>query len=190
MGRHHAGDRLASPTTCTPEHVMIRPIRLARAPLACALAVLAACGGRDETAARAGDTLSLRVDSAGGSSTAVGGSLADASTVAQIDSVATAANNGLTSLSPAVAVPLIRSLEEKLDASEDAALDDIADELEKLREELDGSKIEPPEIANILERLGPKVQQVAARGGAAQGSLETIARALTAAVPTLRGGNR
>lgn len=165
---------------------MIRPIVLARAPLACALAVLAACGGRDETAARTGDTLSLRADSAAGRTGA--GSLADASTVAQIDSVATAANAGLTSLSPAVAVPLIRSLEEKLDASEDPALDDIADELEKLREELDGSKIEPPEIANILERLGPKVQQVAARGGAAQGSLETIARALTAAVPTLRGG--
>lgn len=168
---------------------MIHPIRLARAPLACALALLAACGGRDETAARTGDTLTLRVDSAGGSTAA--GSLADASTTAQLDSIATAANGGgLTSLAPAVAVPLIRSLEEKLDATEDAALDDIADELEKLREELDGSKIEPPEIANILERLGPKVQQVAARGGAAQGSLESIARALTAAVPTLRGGTR
>lgn len=171
---------------------MSHVIRLARTPLACALVLLAACGPRDETAARTGDTLSLRTDSAGGANaaTATGGTLADANTAAQIDSLAAAASNGITSLSPAVAVPLIRSLEEKLDASEDAALDDIADELEKLREELDGSKIEPPEIANILERLGPKVQQVAARGGAAQGSLETIARALTAAVPTLRGGNR
>ncbi|MGZ8413085.1 MAG: hypothetical protein ACXW05_10150, partial [Gemmatirosa sp.] len=45
------------------------------------------------------------------------GSLSDASTVAQLDSVATAARSGLTSLAPAIAVPLIQSLEDKLDAS-------------------------------------------------------------------------
>ncbi len=166
--------------------------RPSRALGACVLVLAAAACGPSDTNRNGtidGDA-AARIDSAGamsGTGTAAGGTLADANTAAQIDSVAQAARTGLVSLSPAVAVPLIRSLEEKLDASEDEALDDIADELEKLREELDGDKIEPPEIANILERLGPQVERVAARGGAAEGSLREIARALTAAVPTLRG---
>lgn len=165
--------------------------RLTSLPLAVSFALASACGGSDDAAT---DSLAGRTDSMGattgttGTAAATGaGSLADPGTVAQIDSIATAASGGLTAIPVAVAVPLIRSLEQKLDASEDEALDDIADELEKLREELDGD-INGGEVANILERLGPKVAAVAPRAGAAGAQLTAIANALTAAVPTLRGG--
>lgn len=168
--------------------------RLAYLPLAATFALVSACGGGDNAAA---DSLA-RADSMAATTPAMTdsmpggavGSLADPSTTAQIDSIATAASGGLTSIAPAIAVPLIRSLEQKLDATEDPALDDIADELEKLREELEGGDINGGDIASILERLGPKVQAVAPRAGAAQSQLTAIANALTSAVPTLRGGAR
>ena len=158
--------------------------RLVFLPLAASIALVSACGGGDNATA---DSLAAGMDSMA-AAPAMAGSLGDPSTAAQIDSIATAASGGLTSIPAAVAVPLIRSLEQKLDATEDPALDDIADELEKLREELDGGDINGGDIANILERLGPKVQAVAPRAGAAQAQLTAIANALTSAVPTLRGG--
>lgn len=165
--------------------------RLVHVSLACSFALVTACGDRDTAATT--DTLAARADSMGtmspgmsGTTTGTAaGTLADPSTAAQIDSVATAASGGLTAIPASLAVSLIRSLEQKLDATEDPALDDIADELEKLREELDGD-INGGDVASILERLGPKVQAVAPRAGAAQGQLTAIANALTAAVPTLR----
>ena len=116
--------------------------------------------------------------------------LADPATGAQLDSVATAARGGLLSVSPAVAVPLIRTFEQKLDNSDDAQLDEIADELEKLREELDGTKLEPQEIASVLERLGPKVRAVAPKAGGAQGTVSAIGDAIVTAAQQLRGSNR
>jgi hypothetical protein len=175
---------------------------------ALALATLACGGNRDAsaTADSAGTAMAAGADTAAGRMSAgvngdtgmmapgtAGGtnnSLADASTSAQLDSVATAARSGLTSLSPAVAVPLIRSLEDKLDNSNDPALTDIAKDLEKLREELDGGQVDGGDVASILERLGPKVTNAAGKAGAASGTVRTIGEQLTRAAKQLRGGGR
>jgi hypothetical protein len=138
-------------------------------------AVLAACGGNRDAGSTAdsavttigagADTAAGRVGAgmtgdsgmmAPGTASGSNATLADANTSAQLDSVVTAARGGLTSLSPAVAVPLIRSLEDKLDNSNDPALTDIAKDLEKLREELDGGQVNGGDVASILERLGPR----------------------------------
>ncbi|MGZ8378217.1 MAG: hypothetical protein ACXW61_16885 [Gemmatirosa sp.] len=172
-----------------------------RGTLACATVLLvAACGGGSDTAATDSatgmTTGAMASDSAGmmapGTATAgTPGSLSDASTVAQLDSVATAARSGLTSLAPAIAVPLIQSLEDKLDASNNPALTDIAKDLEKLREELnDAGGVNGGDVASILERLGPKVTSVASQGGAASGTLTAIGNELTRAATQLRGGSR
>lgn len=161
-----------------------------------AVALLAACGGSDDAregtdtavmgGAVTGDTAAGAGTMAPGVGTATGATLADASTSAQLDSVNTAAKGGLTKLAPAVAIPLIQSLEDKLDNSNDPALTDIAKDLEKLREELDDDTIDGKEVGNILERLGPKVTAVADKGGAASGTLRSIGTELTSAARTLK----
>jgi hypothetical protein len=170
--------------------------------LACGVVALTACGGSaDQTAAANSESASVASsasgtgDSAGmmapGTAAATNASLSDPSTGAQLDSVATAARGGLTSLAPAAAVPLIRSLEDKLDNSNDPALTDIAKDLEKLREELEGGgQVNGGDVAEILGRLGPKVTTVASKGGAAQGTLQAIGSELTKAATQLRGGQR
>ena len=121
-----------------------------------------------------------------GTAAGTNASLADANTSAQLDSVVTAGRSGLTSLAPAVAVPLIRSLEDKLDNSNDPALTDIAKDLEKLREELAEGTVDGGDVSEILERLGPKVTKVAANGGAAAGTLRTLGGQLTTAARALK----
>jgi hypothetical protein len=169
-----------------------------RASMACAAALLvAACGGGNDTAATtdtgmAAGTGTIAGDSAGvmapGTAAGTTASLSDPSTSAQLDSVATAARSGLTSLAPAVAVPLIQSIEDKLDNSNDPALTDIAKDLEKLREELnDAGGVNGGDVANILERLGPKVTNAASKGGAASGTLTAIGSELSKAATALRG---
>ena len=168
---------------------------------ALALAALAACGGGEtastttttDTGMGAGATTSAAGATTGdsgmmapGTAAGTGASLADASTTAQLDSVATAARTGLTSLAPSVAVPLIQSLEDKLDNSNDPALTDIAKDLEKLREELGAGTVDGGDVSEILERLGPKVTNVAANAGAASGTLRTIGEQLSAAAKTLK----
>ena len=164
-----------------------------RAALAGAAALMvAACGGAKDTpvdsatvaGSVAGDT-GVMAPGTGAGTTA---SLADANTGAQLDSVATAARSGLTSLAPAVAVPLIQSLEDKLDNSNDPALTDIAKDLEKLREELQDDTPDGPDIASILERLGPKVTAVASKAGPASGTVSAIGAELTKAATQLKGG--
>ena len=63
------------------------------------------------------------------------------------------------------AVPLIQRLEDKLDASNDPALTDIAKDFEKLREELADDTPDTPDIVSILERVGPKLTNAAANAG-------------------------
>lgn len=150
-----------------------------------------ACGGEKregtDTAAAASAPVPATSDSAPGAMAPGTGtatstaSLADASTAPQLDSVATAAKGGLTSLAPAVAVPLIQSLEDKLDNSNDPALTDIAKDLEKLREELQDDTVDGRDVGEILRRLGPKVTTVASKGGAASGTLTAIGSELTKA---------
>lgn len=173
-------------------------IRLHAASLlpALAFATLAACGGgADGTDTATADTAGLApapmasdtgmmAPGTGAGSSAM---LSDANTGAQIDSVVTAGRSGLTSLAPAVAVPLIRSLEDKLDNSNDPALTDIAKDLEKLREELEDDTPDGPDIASILERLGPKVTNAAGNAGAMAGTLRELGQQLTQAATQLRG---
>ena len=174
------------------------------APAAVA-AVLAACGGErgtttDTTASlnpvpsatpAAAESASAVGGGTGGvlgpNAAGAGGSLADPSTTAQLDSVQNAARSGLTSLPVATAVPLIRSLEQKLRASTDADLRDIGDELGELAEELGKSPVDGREIGETLSELGPKVTRVASKGGAAQSTLTAIGSELTRAGTQLRG---
>ena len=160
-----------------------------------AVLLVAACGGdrkgADSAAAVASDTTAASVtpapaDSgagmmAPGTGAGTTASLADASTVPQLDSVNTAAKAGLTSLAPAVAIPLIRSLEDKLDNSNDPALTDIAKDLEKLREELADDTVDAHDVGEIFRRLGPKVTAAASKGGAAQATLTSIGSEITKA---------
>jgi len=157
--------------------------------LAVGAATIAACGGADDNAA---DRTAERADTtaapaattdtgllAPGSAAGATASLADASTAAQIDSTLTAAERGLTSLAPSAAVTLIRSLEEKLDNSNDPELTDIAKDLEKLREELGDDTVDGEDVGEILKRLGPKVTKAAPKAGAASDQLTRLGRALT-----------
>ena len=179
---------------------------LLRSACAAAAFALVACGGGDRnaadsaavasgaTGAAAGTVTPAPGDSAGvmapGTAAGTTASLSDPSTTAELDSVATAAKSGLTKLSPAVAVPLIRSLEDKLDNSNDPELTDIAKDLEKLREELDDAsgKVNGGDVAEILERLGPKVTNVAPKAGAASSTVQAIGAELTKAAKSLRAG--
>jgi hypothetical protein len=101
-----------------------------------------------------------------GTATATNASLADPSTVTDLDQTVSAAEGGLTKLAPAAAITVIRRFEDKLDNSNDPALTDIAKDLEKLREELDDDTIDGKETGDILKRLGEKVTKVAAKPGA------------------------
>jgi hypothetical protein len=169
------------------------------------VALAAACGG--EKTATTDTTASLNplpspTGAAAESASAVGGgtggvtseagagSLGDPNTVAQLDSVNTAAKAGLTNLPVAVAVPLIRSFEGKLKGSNDAALRDIGDELDDVREALEKNPVDRGELAEALGELGPKVTKAAAKGGAAQATLRSIGAELTKAATALRAGGR
>jgi hypothetical protein len=139
----------------------------------------AACGGTDDTTTA--DTTAATADTgalAPGSAAGTRASLADASTAAQIDSAVTAAQRGLTSLAPSAAITLIRSLEEKLDNSNDPELTDIATDLEKLREELDDDTIDGEDVGEILKRLGPKVTKAAPKAGDASSQLTRLGQSL------------
>ena len=185
-----------------------RPSVLATA-LLCAVTAVACGGNRDasSTADTAANAIATGTDTAAGRvgaatsgdtgamapGTAAGTnmSLSDPSTGPQLDSVVTAARSGLTSLAPAVAVPLIRSLEDKLDNSNDPALTDIAKDLEKLREELDDAGgVNAGDVASILERLGPKVTTAASKAGPAAETVRTLGQQLTSAATQLRGAPR
>ena len=173
-----------------------------------ALALTAACGGNTQNAAS--DSATTGATAMSGSTTATtgtasgtmagdsmamsggmagtAGSLGDASTTAQLDSVATAARGGLTNLAPATAASLIQSLEGKLRGANDPALTEIATDLEQLRTTLTGGTVTGATVAPILERLGSKTSNVASRGGAAQSTLQTIGAELSKAATQLRGG--
>jgi|GEM_PF-5239778 hypothetical protein len=157
--------------------------------------LLAACGGEksegtDTSAAMnpAASTTAGGDTAAGGAAGAGAGSLSDPSTVAQLDSVNTAAKSGLTKLPVAVAVPLVQSFENKLKASSDADLKSIGDDLGELREELGKSPVNGKEIGDELAEIGPKVTRAASKGGAAGATLTAIGAELTKAGRSLKGG--
>lgn len=167
-----------------------RPLLIAASAILLAGAV--ACGGDDPAmtdtlAVPPGDTLSATQPApiVGGDTTP----LSDPSTVAALDSVVAAGDRGLTSLAPAVAIPLIQRLEDRLDASNIEALDEIATDLESLREELDDDTIDGPDVGDILTRLGQKTTAVAGNAqlaGAAAGTLQRLGQMLTQAGQQLK----
>jgi predicted regulator of Ras-like GTPase activity (Roadblock/LC7/MglB family) len=109
--------------------------------------------------------------------------------VAQLDSVNGAAKAGLTSLPATVAVPLLRSLETKLQGTRNASLRSIARDLAALRGELEQSEVSGARVGTILRRVGPKVTTVArSQSGATRATLQSIGRELTAAGRQLRAG--
>lgn len=156
----------------------------------CALALtLAACGGdaaETDTAGAMMDTgMMAPAPMAADTGAMVGGDML----VADVDSVIAGAQTpgGITSLPPAVAVPIIQRIEDALDATNVEALDEIATDLEALREEL-GGDVNAGEVSAILVRLGEKVTAYAPQAGIAQERLTTLGGALTTQGRALAGG--
>ena len=157
----------------------------------CALALtLAACGGdaaETDTAGAMMDTGMMAPAPMAGEQAAPAGG-ADM-LVADTDSVIAGAQTpgGITSIPPAVAVPIIQRIEDALDATNVEPLDEIATDLEALREEL-GGDVNGAEVGAILVRLGDKVTAYAPQSGAAQERLTTLGNALTTQGRALAGG--
>ena len=163
--------------------------------------VAAACGGNRDAGATA-DSAAAAVDTAAGRvgaavtgdsgamapGTAAGTSamMTDPSTGPQLDSLTTAARGGVAAMKQAV--PVIQRLEDKLDNSNDPALTDIAKDLEKLREELADDTPDGPDIASILERVGPKMTSAAANAGPLASSMRSLGQQLGQAAGAARGG--
>lgn len=156
----------------------------------CALALtMAACGGDAADTDTAGvmmDTGMMAPAPMAGDTMAMAGG---DQLVADTDSVIAGAQTpgGITSLAPAVAVPIIQRIEDALDATNVEPLDEIATDLESLREELAGD-VNGGEIGEILVRLGEKVTAYAPQSGAAQDRLTTLGNALTTQGRALAGG--
>lgn len=152
---------------------MPSPIRPLAFALAAALAAAPALGAQTpatQPPATTGGAMSQR------------GTAADTGLVAQLDSVNTAAKAGLTKLPASVAVPLIQSIETKLQASGRPALRSIARDLTALRTELGAATVSGPRVGAILRRVGPKVTTAAAtQSGMVRTTLREIGRELTAA---------
>ena len=109
--------------------------------------------------------------------------------VANVDSVLTAANQsgGLTGIAPAVAVPLIQRIEDMLDATDSEPLDQMATDLERLREQLGATQINGAELGTTLSSLADKVNAYAPTApSAVQGPLQQLATALTEAAGRVR----
>jgi hypothetical protein len=91
--------------------------------------------------------------------------LSDPKTIAEVDTLIVAAARGITQIPTAIALPMIRRLEEHLDATNVEPLDQIASGLEELREELGKQQIDGNRVGRILIDLGNRTNAV---GGNAQ----------------------
>jgi hypothetical protein len=97
--------------------------------------------------------------------------VSDATTMAQVDTVIITASRGLTAIPTNIAIPLIQRLEERLDDTDVEPLDQIADGLEDLREELEKQPVDGKRVGTILIDVGNRTsavgasQQIAGAGG-------------------------
>ncbi|CAA9319727.1 MAG: hypothetical protein AVDCRST_MAG11-1937 [uncultured Gemmatimonadaceae bacterium] len=91
--------------------------------------------------------------------------VSDPVTLAEVDTVIVTASRGLTAIPVTIAVPLIQRLEDRLDATNVEPLDQIASELEELREELGKTPVDGRRVGTILLDLGNRTSAV---GGNAQ----------------------
>ena len=157
----------------------------------CALALtLAACGGDAAETDTAGAMMDTAMMTPAPAPMAADSGAAGAEMlVADVDSVIAGAQTpgGITSIPPAVAVPIIQRIEDALDATNVEPLDEIAPDLESLREEL-GGDVNGAEVGAILVRLGEKVTAFAPQAGVAQERLTTLGGALTTQGRALTGG--
>ena len=123
-----------------------------------------------------------------GTGTGVGAASAnnlnDPSTVTQVDAIISAAEGGLTSLSGAAAIAAIDPIREKLHNSGQPNLESIADDLDKLKDELDEDKIDGAKVGALLNTVGPKVTTASAAPGA-PAQLSRLGTLLTNAGKTL-----
>ena len=130
---------------------------------------------------------------AAGAGTGVGAAstnnLNDPSTVTQLDAIISAAEGGLTSLSGSAAIAAIDPIREKLHNSGQPNLESIADDLDKLKDELDEDRIDGRRVGAILNTVGPKVTTAASAPGAPQ-QLSRLGTLLTNAGKQLAGGAR
>jgi hypothetical protein len=91
--------------------------------------------------------------------------------MAQVDTVIITASRGLTAIPTNIAIPLIQRLEERLDDTDVEPLDQIADGLEDLREELEKQPVDGKRVGTILIDVGNRTsavgasQQIAGAGG-------------------------
>lgn len=163
-----------------------RPDSVAATPTAGAPATAGVAAGAQATGATSGNGAP-----AGTPAAAPALSLASPATKSQLASVDAAAKAGLTTMPPAVAVPLLRSLADKLVATNDTTLLSISRDLDELRSTLEPTPgnggVNGHHVASILMRVGPKVTAVADRGGEAAGTLRSIGSELTAAAKRIEG---
>lgn len=171
--------------------------RIATTPLvAAALAASVACSKGETSTA---DTTGAMATPAGtvtdsgvntGTGTGVGAASAnnlnDPSTVTQVDAIVSAAEGGLTSLSGAAAIAAIDPIREKLHNSGQPNLESIADDLDKLKDELDEDKIDGAKVGALLGTVGPKVTTASSAPGA-PAQLSKLGTLLTNAGKTLGG---
>ena len=113
--------------------------------------------------------------------------LNDPSTVTQLDAIISAAEGGLTSLPGSAAIAAIDPIREKLHNSGQPTLESIADDLDKLKDELDESKIDGRKVGGILNTMGPKVTTASSTPGA-PAQLSRLGTLLTTAGKQLSGG--
>ena len=110
--------------------------------------------------------------------------VSDPVTLAEIDTVIITASRRITDIPPNIAIPLIQRLEDRLDATNVEPLDQIATQLEELREELAESPIDGNRVGRILVDLGNRTSDVAGNpqiAGAAAGRLTRLGELLTQA---------
>ena len=165
--------------------------------VAAALAASVACSKgeteADSEAAGAATTPAGTVTDSGmttGAGTGMGAASAnnlnDPSTVTQLDAIVSAAESGLTSLPGAAGLAAIDPIREKLHNSGQPNLESIADDLDKLKDELDENKIDGRKVGAILSTVGPKVTTASSAAGA-PAQLSRLGTMLTTAGKQLGG---
>lgn len=110
--------------------------------------------------------------------------------VGDVDRVANH-RGALTSMAPGVAVPLIRRIAERLHATDDDQLHDIAGGLDDLRKQLEQEDADGREIGETLRKLSEQVAQYAnsntREAQSVRPRLARISGALSAAAKSLAG---
>lgn len=137
------------------------------------------------------DSAVTTVDSASARSTtdmsagAVGGDMAGA---AQLDTVISVLDRGLTTVPAAEAVAAISSLQSYLSSATDPALSGMSSEFDALKTELQKPTVDNKAVGAVLSRIGPKATAAAQSAGPNSDRVSRLGTALTTAGTKLSGG--